>query len=276
MEKRTRVYPAQTAAGGRLSICLLILTALVVLSGLIWREPVGEMSIVPVPQATSVPMDEAFDETYAVKEISLPSSEWYALQLGAFESEASALEMARQYAMRGAAGYVWHDGRWRTLAAVYPDREDASHVRQQLETQHGVDTYLYQISLPQIRLKLSGMQGQLEILEAAFLHANDLAAALQVCSVTMDRREMNVQEAGKQLRSLDEQMQLIALRLRQRFAEPRPDAVECLTALVDDYGAFCSKLTDQDSAAALAAKIKYQTFCVLNALKHVYDELSHT
>lgn len=60
--------------------------------------------------ATPIPTDEVFDETVESREIALPSSTWYALQLGAFENEKAADELARQFMQRGAAGYVWQDG----------------------------------------------------------------------------------------------------------------------------------------------------------------------
>ena len=200
MQTGKRVYPRQREPGKWLSYLLLFLSVTVILSGLVSRG--GDLSIQPAVTATPIPTDAYFDETVEEREITLPSATWYALQLGAFESETAAEELAQQFIKRGAAGYVWHDGRYRTLAAVYPTREDAQTVREQLSDAHSVDSYLYQIDLPALHLLMKGMKGQLDILEAAFAHANDLTVNRQAVSVAMDRQEMSGEEAAQLLGTL--------------------------------------------------------------------------
>lgn len=276
VERRTRVYPARFSLGNHLSRVLLILTGLVILSGLLKGKVDGDVFIHALPSATPVPLEEAFDETMTEMEITLPSSTWHALQLGAFENKVSAEETAQKYAKRGAAGYVWNDGRYRALAAVYPDKTEAQQVRQQLETQHAVDTYLYAIELPELRLKIKGMQGQLEILQAAFLHAADLINSLQQLGVTMDRREINLQEVQQKLYTFAQQISLVSLRLKQRFTVPRPAVVDEMINLFDSSAASFETFDPQESAVLMTAKIKYETFSALNAFQKIYDELSHT
>lgn len=94
------------------------------------------------------------------------------------------------------------NGRYRTLLPSIPRGEDAEAVREQLSEAHSVDSYLYQIDLPALHLLMKGMKGQLDILEAAFAHANDLVANLQKASVTMDRQEMSGEEAAQLLNGL--------------------------------------------------------------------------
>lgn len=276
MERYTRIYPAEKNGKAWLCNLLLLASAVVILSGLIWPIQETDFVITPFATSTPIPMDAAFDETMVEKEIALPASEWYALQLGAFESEAAAQEMARQYTARGAAGYVWHEGRYRTLAAVYSSREDAQLVREQLQQQHQVETYLYQVSLPGLQLRISGMQGQLDILQAAFLHGTDLVQQLHRLSLIMDRQEISQSDAVEQLHALGEQMQMVALRLTQRFRSPRHRTVAALCQYFDSYAAFCKQLNPQDSSVALAASIKHQTLASLHELKQVYDTLLDT
>lgn len=134
MQTGKRVYPRQREPGKWLSYLLLFLSAVVVISGVVSRG--GDLTIEPAATATPIPTDAYFDETVEEREITLPSATWYALQLGAFESETAAQELGQQFVKRGAAGYVWHDGRYRTLAAVYPSLEDAQAVREQLSEAH--------------------------------------------------------------------------------------------------------------------------------------------
>lgn len=276
MERRRRVYPAERHNSGWLSFFLLSASAIVLLSGWFLQDKGDGLTISPLNTRAPIPLNENFDETPAEREMTLPSASWYALQLGAFESETAASELARQYMQRGAAGFVWHDGRYRTLAAVYPLKEDAQNVRRQLQENHAVESYLYQIDLPSIHIRLTGMEGQLEILEAAFLHANDLVAELQSLSTAMDRQEISREETLKKLLSLKEQMDLVALRLQQRFASPRHETVTQMVEFLAGYETFCSELSEQDSAVTLGTKLKHQTLASLFQLKQVYDTLHHT
>lgn len=273
MEENKRVYPAERRGGRLLRYGLLILSALLVLSGLTGRN--GGLSIQPKAQPTPIPTDEVFDETPAQRQITLPGGTWYALQLGAFESREAADAQAEQFARRGAAGYVWPDGRYRALAAAYPDREDAQNVRRQLSENHTVDTYLYEIALPQIQLQVKGMQGQLDILEAAFLHADDLARSLHSASVSLDRQETGLSEAKDQLSALGQQASTVSLRLKQRFTVPRPQAISSLIALLDGYSAWLDSLGDE-SAVQLGVQIKWETLEILYQLKQLYNGFGTT
>ncbi|MEG1889954.1 MAG: SPOR domain-containing protein [Clostridia bacterium] len=276
MDKNTRIYPKERAWGKLVSYLLLFLSAVVILSGLLWQGGGEVLEIQVTPTQTPIPTDAAFDETPDSREIALPSSTWYALQLGAFETERAAKELADQFISRGAAGYVWHDGRYRTLAAVYPTREDAQAVRRQLSEQHTVETYLYQIDLSALRVRMSGAKGQLDILQAAFLHANDLVTRLQTLGVSLDRREMSNAEAVEVLQSLRAQTETVTLRLMQRFPTPRHQTVQGLTDCFEAYAAFCNGLSAEESAVALAMLVKQQTLNALNLLKTVYDGIGNT
>ena len=276
MQGNKRVYPREAFPGKWLSYLLLFLSAVVLLSGLVWGGGGEDVDIQLAQTATPIPTDEVFDETVESREIALPSSTWYALQLGAFENEKAADELARQFMQRGAAGYVWQDGRYRTLAAVYPTREDAQNVRRQLSEQHTIDSYLYQIDLPALTLRIHGMKGQPDILEAGFIHANDLVAQLQAIGVMMDRQEKNGKEAVELISGLRAQMETVSLRLKQRFAAPRHNTVQGLIDCFEDYAEFSGTLEATDSAVVLATKIKNQTLRSLYILKNVYDELGNT
>ena len=276
MRENKRVYPAESGRKVLINWLILIAAGITFVTGLIGRGNNSSFSISAIPTQTPPALDETFDETQAEEEIKLLAVTWYALQLGAFEKEQSALQMAETYKARGAAGFVWEDGRFRTLAAVYPLREDALAVRAQLSEKHLVESYLYEISFPEVQLRLNGMKGQLEILEAAFLHAADIPVALQKISVQMDQQELSMQEAFKRLDALEQQMCIISLRLRQRFAAPRPAVVDELIRHMELFVTFCQESKLTESAVSLGQKVKYQTFATLNQLKEIYDTLIHT
>lgn len=276
MQGNKRVYPSNSFPKKWLSYLLLFLSAVVLFSGIVWNGNDGDVDISLAATPTPIPTNEVFDETVQSRDIALPSSTWYALQLGVFENEEAAKQLADQFIQRGAAGYVWHDGRYRMLAAVYPTKEDAQYVRLQLSEQHTIDSYLYQIELPALAIRLRGMKGQLDILEAAFAHANDLVAQLQSIGVIMDRQERSNAEVLELLLNLRDQMNVVSLRLQQRFTSPRHQTVDGLIACFAQYSGFCDALNANTSAVTLARELKSQTFTTLQMIKDIYDQLSNT
>jgi len=276
VERSRRAYPVQRSRDHWLSCLMLFLSAVVILSGLIWPGNPQKLTVEPIPSTSPIPLDDLFDDTVEQREIVLPDSVWYALQLGAFEEQQAAHEMSELFSRRGAAGYVWQDDRYRALAAVYPIREDAQSVRTQLKEKHEVDTYLFEIALPAVRLKLSGMKGQLDILEAAFLHGNDLVAELQKLCVKLDRQEISVSEAMDHIASLKHQLDEVALRIQQRFTKPYHPAVEGMLAFMNDFVRFASTADENSSEVSFGTKLKNQTFSSLYLLKKVYDTLCNT
>lgn len=277
MEKRRRVYPNAVNRSGWVSGILLAASALLFLSGLIFRNESADFWIEQqMPEETGTPLNKEFDETPAETVIELAQSTWFALQTGVFENEEAAQKSANAFQKRGAAGYLWKDGRFRVLAAVYSTQEDARYVRQQLLDQHQIDSYLYTITFPAVSLRLKGMQGQMDILQAAFVHVHELAAQLQQFSVELDRQERSAAETVTQLQSLRTQLNVVRERLRQRFAAPMPDAVNALLACFENYAAFSDELTANESTAALGMKLKYQTFATLWNIQEIYQTLNRT
>ena len=130
--KGTKVYP-ENGYANRLICGLLLVTAFAIaVSGLFHNEQAKEFLVETVPETTPNLLNEAFDDTVSETVIELAASNWYSLQTGVFEEEGRAIESAQVFQKRGAAGFVWNEGRFRVLAAVYSLKEDAQRVRQQL------------------------------------------------------------------------------------------------------------------------------------------------
>jgi len=274
VERQRHVYPGNWSR--LVSIVLVAATVLVVISGIFSGERSDGFSLSKLPQQTAVPLDETFDETMTETIVELPAKTWYALQVGVFENEESAMQSSLAFQKRGAAGYLWQDGRYRVLAAAYPARDDAQQVREQLRDQHNIDSYLYTVEFPAVSMRLTGMQGQVEILQAAFVHINDLAQQIQLLSVQMDRHELSVSETAEQVHAMASQMDLVTLRLEQRFSEPAPSVVQALTECMKDYSRFAGTVSPLESAASLGMKLKYQLFVTLEHIQNVYQLLNHT
>ncbi len=275
MQENRKIYPSGQKPARWIGWLLLVLSAVIVLTGLGSHQS-SSGTITPLPTATPLPMDERFDETMETTEWTLPEVCWYALQLGAFDSEESAQALAAQYRQRGAAGYIWQDERHRVLAAIYATEADARSVRQQISQLHEVECYLYCIRLPSIRVSIHGMRGQIEILQAAFLHAGDLIDTLQQYTLQSDRSEIGRDELRASLHSLLSQTEVVRQRMQQRFPEPRNATVSGLIALFSDYAGFVSALDQEEADVFLGAQLKHQTIHSLDLLRQVYDTLGNT
>ncbi|MEA5016692.1 MAG: SPOR domain-containing protein [Candidatus Limiplasma sp.] len=276
MEENKRVYPRGHTPGKWLNYLLLFLSATVLLSGFFWRGTGEDVHLSLVATPTPIPTDAVFDETMESREMTLPAVTWYALQLGAFDNEELAAKLAQTYQARGAAGYVWQDTRYRALAALYPTKEDIQAVRSQLSTKHYIETYSYEIGLPPLKLRMRGMKGQLDIIEAGFVHGQDLVEQLQGLSILMDQREVSAAEAMDRLKALGGQMETVSLRLQERFTPPRHQAVQGLLDCFAQYTGFCDGLDAGDNSVELATQVKYQAIAALDALKKIYDGLAST
>ena len=272
-----RVYPREKKVGASaLSVTVLALALVFLLSGVLVRRSGGDIDIAVTHTPAPTAISDVFDETMEQREITLPAATWYALQLGVFENGTAAEQLSSQFQKRGAAGYVWQDGRYRVLAAVYPAKEDAQSVRQRILEQHLVDSYLYQIDLPAMHLRITGMKGQLDILQAAFAHVHDAAAQLQQISVLLDRQEITVEQACERLESLSAQAEEVTLRMAQRFSAPRHATVDGLLTCLNDLISFCASRDANASATVFSTQLKHRTFAVLDGLRGVYDTLSTT
>ena len=249
---------------------------MLIISGLLSHHKPDEFGIESLPAQTMIPLNDSFDETISSAEIELPMKRWYALQTGAFEKNESAAEAAKVFEKRGAAGYIWNEGRYRVLASVYPSIEEAQRVRDQLKTQHSIDTYVYIIELPALKLRLNGMQGQIDIVQAAFEHADDLAVQLQKLSIAMDRREKSIAEVQSETEALDDKLRIVSLRMKQRFTQPFPRPVEGLMKCFESFSEYVSSIDNSQSLFEAGIELKKQIFQVLWNTRQIYQLLNVT
>lgn len=257
------------------TILLLVSFGLIV-SGLISQRTQEGFGLEVLPTETSIPLDDSFDETLSVSEIELTMGTWYALQVGAFENRESALETARVFQNRGAAGYIWNEGRYRVLASVYPSMEEAQRVREQLKEQHAIDTYVYAIEMPALKLRINGMQGQIDVVQASFLHVSDLAVQLQQLTTEVDRQEKTVAEVQNAIEALETQLRIVAVRIKQRFAQPFPETLEILLDCFESFEEYAACVNEVQSVFEMGISLKKQTFEVLWNIKQIYHSLSTT
>jgi len=271
---RTQKNGLRWAAAAMTAVSFLLIAVGVIGSPKNGSQLAVEPSLTPGP----TPVTRTFDETVDARQISVPQSPWYAIQLGVFESEDSALAMAEGYRSRGAAGYIWQDSeRYRVLAAVYPDEEDAKRVRTQLKEGQSIDSYVFAIEPMNLTLKLSGMAGQLDVLEAIYTFWQETALELQKESLELDQREMDTKQVRERLTAMVEANEVLLELVSQRFTKPYHAAVQPAAELLQQFAAHLNELlaNEQQSSVAIGAAIKYEALWMIAHMRQYYEQLTH-
>ncbi len=218
------------------------------------------------PAATLTPRDSAADE----RVITLNGETWYALQLGAFDSQEAAQASAESYRARGAGGLIWRRDTYRVLAAAYPSRADAQAVQSQLLAQHSVETAVTDIAWPDVTLRLTGQKAQLDALADAYDALPKLTRHLSELSNALDRGEKEPAQVTAALQSEKDTAAALSARLLTLFGDGGHPAVTDLAGLLNEAAAALDAALNISGATRLGAQIKYcQLLCICRMAAHI-------
>ncbi len=234
---------------------------------LLWRS--GRVPFVTerISQPTPTPVTSSFDKTQESREVTLAAEIWYAIQTGVFSTEDAANQKADAYTQRGAPGKVIRDGeKWRVFIACYPAEGDAAAVRTRLEQNQHVETYLYPWQCPELRLRLTGMAGQLDAVEAGFTMMTSTAAALRDAAIALDAGEFTTQDAAAAVKAREEQLLLWEQTARDRFGKKPPDLVQSMLNLSSAWRKECAALRENEGATELSAALKAQAMAMYDSV----------
>lgn len=260
MTRRIRRAERRRRGQAFLRRTLLFLTALVVLAGLASHlTGRGRMRMEAVTAPTATPVTAAFDETVSSREVTLPAETWYAIQTGVYSTEEAARERLNAYADRGAPGYAAQDGgKWRVFIACYGEKSDADSVRDRLRNLQQVESYVHTWACPEIALRLTGMNGQLDVAEAGLALPVQAARLLRDEAIALDAGERSVEGVQDGIQALGERIGLWADTARQRFPVPYPALIEQILTMAEGWPAREQTLAAADDATALSAEMKRQ------------------
>lgn len=224
------------------------------------------------------PVTATFDQTVVTREVTLPEACWYAIQTGVFSTQEAAQEKAGAYAERGAPGVVVQDGaKWRVFIACYGSETDAAAVRKRLGESQRVETYLYSWVCPELRLRLTGMAGQLDVVEAGLTLMLQSAVQLRDAATLLDAGQLTTGEVTQQLVSLSGQLQLWSSTARERFGRSIPAIAQSLLTLADSWSARHAALSQRaGSATTLSAGLKEQGMLLYDELIRLRDGVQST
>ncbi len=238
-----------------------ILAALAVMAlGGAWFLGRGGFSSEALPSPSPTPVARAYDTTPESREVTLPAETWYAIQTGVYSTREAADTRAKDYTARGAPGTVIQDGaKWRVFIACYGSEEDAASVRDRLGDRQQVDTYLFSWVCPELRLRLTGQAGQLDVAEAGFTLMTSTAAALRDAATLLDAGQLTTAEAAAKADALANQMALWAETARSRFGGRMPGLIQGMLAFTDGFPARAKAIrAAAASATDLSAALKGQ------------------
>lgn len=258
---RVKIKRYKTRRSGKGWLFLLVILLLGGIGAAYGRtENFQRLLISPAP--TLSPGESQLDARTVV----LAGKTWYALQLGAFENEESARELAESFRARGAGSLVEHRGNYRVLAAAYESRADAQTVQQQLRSQHGVEAYICEISRSEITLKISGQKAQLTALTDAYDALAQAELQLSALSQGLDRGETGKEAALAALRSQRDTLLALRSRLSSLFGENAHAAVTQVMQLLSALESGISSALDMKEILPLGAQIKYCQLLVITGL----------
>ena len=206
----------------------------------------------------------------------LPGDTWYALQLGAFEDEASAGALAESYQSRGAGGCIvkW-DGRWCVLAAAYGSREDALRVQENLRAYHQVETTVTTLSRPGVTVQLSGTEDQVENLTAAYDYLCAMADEWQQMAMQLDSGAMDRKDAKAVLASHLRTAKGLRDALMAAFGAGQgmhPMAAQA-ALLLEGASQALQRAMDAEGIALFGAQVKLAQLQVITGLRDYAQQL---
>lgn len=243
---------------------LLLLQAAILLA--VFRMPRGFISeLIAAP--TPTPLTSAYDHTVESREVTLAEETWYAIQTGVFSTREAAVQKAEAYTRRGAPGTVVEDGaKWRVFIACYGAEAEAASVRTRLSQSQGVDTYLYSWKCPELRMRLTGKKGQLDVVEAGFTLLITTASTLRDTATALDAAQLTNPEAKSAVTALDGQITLWEETVRSRIGKSVPALLKGMMTITANWDARCQRVQNAEDATTLSAALKAEAM-------GLYDEI---
>lgn len=207
---------------------------------------------------TPTPVTPSYDREVVTREVHMPPATWYTIQTGVFSQQDAAQAKAGAYADRGAPGTVVEDGgKFRVFIASYGREEEAVEVRRRLGEVQRVETYLYAWNCPELRLRLTGMAGQLDVAEAGMTLLAGAGAILRDTATLLDAGQLTAEETLSAVAELDGQIRLWQETAHDRFGGSMPELLQQLDQRAQAWQTHYAALKGASaSAMELSAALK--------------------
>lgn len=254
-----RVYRRKLARRRCVRTVVLLVLLVVAVAAVLGQERRARLSAEAIAQPTATPITVSYDQRLVEREVILPEETWYAIQTGVFSTQEAAQEKAGVLTQRGAPGAVVQDGdKWRVFIACYGTETDAASVRQHLGENQRVETYLYRWTCPELQLRLKGMAGQVDVVEAGFTLMMQSVRLLRDTASLLDAGELTQLEAKQALSEQESQVRLWEKTANDRFGRNPPSPVKELLNQLQAWTAALDACRQQETKTALSAQLKLE------------------
>lgn len=254
-----RVYRRKLARRRCVRTVVLLVLIAVTVAAMLGQERRARLSAEAIAQPTATPIAVSYDQSLVEREVTLPEETWYAIQTGVFSTQEAAQEKAGVLTQRGAPGAVVQDGdKWRVFIACYGTETDAASVRQHLGENQRVETYLYRWTCPELQLRLKGMAGQVDVVEAGFTLMMQSVRLLRDTASLLDAGELTQLEAKQALSEQEKQVRLWEKTTNDRFGRNPPSPVKELLNQLQAWTAALDACRQQETKTALSAQLKLE------------------
>lgn len=254
-----RVYRRKLARRRCMRTVVLLVLIAVAVAAMLGQERRARLSAEAIAQPTATPIAVSYDQSLVEREVTLPEETWYAIQTGVFSTQEAAQEKAGVLTQRGAPGAVVQDGdKWRVFIACYGTETDAASVRQHLGENQRVETYLYRWRCPELQLRLKGMAGQVDVVEAGFTLMMQSVRLLRDTASLLDAGELTQLEAKQALSEQEKQVRLWEKTANDRFGRNPPSPVKELLNQLQAWTAALDACRQQETKTALSAQLKLE------------------
>ena len=135
-----------------------------------------------------------------------------------------------------------------------------------------METYIYEMVRPALHLQLTGMRGQLDVLDAAAALLPELAQSWRETALTLDQGQTSLTEVQELAAEQQEQCHVMLNVLQERFLSPMPALAQQLQALLTQAEASARRVQDAvgQGRTAASAQLKMEALAGHQALKDVW------
>ena len=188
----------------------------------------------------------------------------------AVESEAQSAAAAIKAA--GGSGYVYNDGTYKIIAAVYPDAASADAVAERLSAE-GTKAARLELEVPRLRLDVADEAARTRLAAAVYYTYGELYDSLYEISLGLDEHRLSESAAVRLMAQYREKAAEYAGYIAELSAADPAD--KTLSGLNGAYAAVTGALSAAQSAEEVkpSARVKYAIADILFTMRALPDRL---
>lgn len=200
-----------------------------------------------------------------------------ALQIGAFASRENAEKLAMQSQITGGAGFILFDQFYRVITAAYIDNNDASNVKEVLDTQ-GFESRIYLISYPGASIEITASAEKVRDIKEAFTILNSGRNETAQITGELGKGEIKTADAIVRIRTLKTDLEgklsvLNEYKIAQRDVYVLDGLIELYDKAIKDLALILSE-NNIDNHIAILSKIRYTYISMIYDFKLYMEQLT--